>query len=86
MHTSVEFDDKLVAEADLARVEEVLEISDEPTEQLLDELGLHLRGKLLVKRELFDDQVEIVMERVGDCMLDILVQLRVQEVGRIAQL
>ena len=86
MHTGVELDDELVAEADLARVEEVLEISDEPAEQLLDELGLHLGGKLLVKRELFYDQVEIVMERVGDSMLNILVQLRVQEVRRVAQL
>lgn len=86
MHTGVQLDDKLVAEADLTRVEEVLEISDEPTEQLLDELGLHLGCKLLVKRELLYDQVEIVMERIRDCMLDILVQLRVQEVRRIAQL
>ena len=49
MHASVQLDNELVAEAYLARVEEVLEVADEPAEELLDELGLHLGGKLLVK-------------------------------------
>ena len=86
MHASVQLDNELVAEADLARVEEVLEVADEPAEELLDELGLHLGSELLVQRELLYDQVEIVMESVGDGMLDILVQLWVQKVRRLAKL
>ena len=40
----------------------------------------------MIKFVLFYYQVEIVMESVGDGMLDILVQLRVQKVRRLAKL
>lgn len=66
----VQLDHKLVAEALLARIEEVFEPAHEPPEDLVDELSLHLGGQLLVQSVLFHNQVEVEVEGVGDGVLD----------------
>lgn len=41
---------------------------------ILDQVGLHLWGDLLVELELFDDQVEIIEEGLFDILSDIVVE------------
>ena len=64
VHARVKFYYELVAEPDLARVEEVFEVANEPAEQLVDQASLHLGGQLLEQFELFHDQVEIIVESI----------------------
>ena len=40
-----------------------------------DELGLHLRGHLLVEWELFDNKVVIIQEGLVDVILDIVIKI-----------
>jgi hypothetical protein len=41
--------------------------------RVLDQIGLHLGGNLLIELELLDDQVEIVKEGLLDVLSDIVV-------------
>ena len=70
MDAGKEPDNELVPEALLARIEEVLEATNEPAENLVDQLSLHLGCQLLIQFKFFDDQVVIVMEGVTHCKLD----------------
>ena len=83
---SIELYDELVAEADLARIKEVLEPLDELVEDGLDQLGLHLRGELVVQAVLLHDQVMIIVERILNRELYIAVQVILKMVRLIAEL
>ena len=66
-----EVDDELVAETHLARVEEVSEARNELTEELVDDVSLHLWCQLLVQSKLLNDQVVIVVEGIRDRFNDV---------------
>ena len=83
---SIELYDELVAEADLTRIKEVLEPLDELVEDGLDQLGLHLWGKLVVQAVLLHDQVMIIVESILNCELDIAVQVILQMVRLVTEL
>ena len=83
---SIELYDELVAEADLARIKEVLEPLDELVEDGLDQLGLHLWGKLVVQAVLLHDQVMIIVESILNCELDIAVQVILEMVRLVTEL
>ena len=83
MDTGVEPDDEFIAEASLARVEEVVEPLDELLEDLVDQLCLHLGWQLLIQGVLLHDQVKVEMESLGDCSLDRLSKARVEVVWRV---
>jgi len=75
-NTTVHLNDKLVGEAALALLEEVIEGSLEFFEDsgVLNQISLHLGCDLLVELELLDDQVEIVEEGLLDVLSDIVIQ------------
>ena len=66
-----EVNDELVAETHLARVEEVSEARNELTEELVDDVSLHLWCQLLVQSKLLNDQVVIVVEGIRDRFNDV---------------
>ena len=74
--SAVHVDDELVGEASLAFFEEVVEGSFELFEHpsVLNEVGLHLWGDLLIELELFNDEVEIVKESLLDILSDVVVE------------
>jgi hypothetical protein len=68
--------DKLVGEAPFALIKEMIERLLEFLENsgILNKLGLHFRSNLLIERELFDNQVEIVFESLLNVLSDVIVQ------------
>ena len=58
----VQADHTLVNETTIARSEEVVELFDEITEDLVDDASLHFWRELLVEPKLFNNQVEIFLE------------------------
>jgi hypothetical protein len=58
--------DQLVAEAALTQLEELPELLLKVDEDRIDELGLHLWCKPLVKFKFLNDQVEIVKHGIFD--------------------
>lgn len=68
--------DELVGEASLAFIKEMIERLFKFLENsgILNELGLHLWSDLLVERELFNYQVEIVFESLLNILSDIVIQ------------
>lgn len=69
-------DDHLVRETSLAFFKEVVEGPLKFLEDscVLDELSLHLRSDLLIERELFDDQVEVIEESLLYINSDVVVK------------
>jgi hypothetical protein len=69
-------DDELVGETSLAFVEEVVERFLKLLEDsgVLDKLGLHFWGDLLVENELLNNQVEIVHEGLLNVLSDIVIE------------
>jgi hypothetical protein len=68
--------DKLVGEAPFALIKEMIERLLEFLENsgILNKLGLHFWSNLLIERELFDNQVEIVFESLLNVLSDVIVQ------------
>lgn len=69
--TSKKLYDKLVAEASLAGIKEIIEAANKFLEYLIDELSLILWGQLLVQGVLFNDQVEISFKGINHVLLDV---------------
>ena len=69
-------DDELVGESSLTFVEEVIERLLELLENscVLDQLGLHLWGDLLVENKLLNNQVKIVHEGLLNILSDIVIE------------
>ena len=74
--SAVHVDDELVGKTSLTLIEEVVEGFLEFLEHsgVLDQVGLHLWGDLLVELEFFNNQVEIVHEGLFDVLPDIIVE------------
>jgi hypothetical protein len=74
--SAVHCDDKLIGETSLAFLEEVVEGSFELFEHpgVLNEIGLHFWGNLLIELELFNDKVKIVQESLLNILSDIVVE------------
>jgi hypothetical protein len=68
--------DKLVGEAPFALIKEMIERLLEFLENssILNKLSLHFWSNLLIERELFDNQVEIVFESLLNVLSDVIVQ------------
>ena len=68
-------DDKFICKASLAFIKEMVERFLELLEHsgVLNQVGLHLWGNLLVELELFNDQVEIVEESLFNVLSDIVI-------------
>ena len=75
VNTSVQLDDELITESSLARVEEGFELAQEVREYLVDQLSLHRRCQLLVKRVLFNNQVKVEVESIFHSLLDTFAEL-----------
>jgi hypothetical protein len=84
---AVHLDDQLVGESTLTLLKEVVEGSLELFEDagVLNQVGLHFWGDLLVELELLDNEVEIVKESLLDVFADIVVE-RWLDVERLVRL
>ena len=76
--TAIHLYDQFVREATLAFLEEMVERSLEFFEHtcVLDQIGLHLGGNLLIELELINDEVEIIEESLFNIFSNIVVKSR----------
>ena len=74
--------DELVYKAALTVIEEVVEGSLELLEDLgvLNQVGLHFGGYLLIEGELLDDEIEVVEKSLLDVFADVAVEGRLNVV------
>lgn len=63
---SVHVDHEFIAEPNLTRSKEAFKLLHEFRKNQITQLGLHLRGELLVQVEFFDDQIEVKHKGIAD--------------------
>lgn len=66
---------RLVLEALVTLVEEIVKALGEVCENQLYYFSLHFGGKLLVKTKLFNDQIEVVLKGLLDGLTDVQIQV-----------
>jgi hypothetical protein len=78
-------DDKFISKASLAFVKEMVERFFKFLENssILNQLCLHLWCDLLIEREFFNDQVEIIFECLFNVLSDIVIQSRLDMEGLV---